>query len=282
MGILASQDIFGGPAHVLYGLGQEAGSLEQYGLTTSGRVTSPSWGAEFLLAAGTYAGDSASIDINLEGVTCANVFTTYGLTFNDIAAVTKEVRRRDPLTGAIVSTGPVSLPPPTVYEPVAPAPTSPPIAPPSPADPSPPVEPPLAPGPPIDPLPGEEPSPSPPTFAIDLIDFGPTRNWIDLWHPADPGNLAEFLVWPRWRMGDGVVDLRELLINPVENDVFYGSALMAYDGDNASDLHAQSLRHMAAPQSAAVTAPAIPEPSTSALCVLAALALAGSCRRWRA
>jgi hypothetical protein len=51
VGIRGSQDIFGGSSHLLYGLGQNAGSLDANGLAATGSVTSPTWGAEYLLEA---------------------------------------------------------------------------------------------------------------------------------------------------------------------------------------------------------------------------------------
>jgi hypothetical protein len=198
--LFAAQDTLSPTPHLLFGMGQEAGSFDSLGLSTLGATSSASWGSEMLIATGMYAGDSSLLGIDLNSSdTVANVFTSRGDWRNETASITAEVRRRDSLTGAIVSTGPISRPPPQLTV----APVKPVFEEPAPTAPVAPVVNPLpAPGTPelpaMDPAPGQAPDEPAeevlPVYVIDLEQAPITGEWPristgdwilrrdDLWH----------------------------------------------------------------------------------------------------
>lgn len=276
--VVAAQDIFNSTPHLLFGLGQRPGSLAELGISTSGRTTSPAWGQEFLVAAGRFDGDADLVDINLHGVTVANVFTTDGQAFNEIANVTKEIRRRDPVTGLVASTGPLSRPVPVV-EPAA-LEVVPPIVPPAVEQPS--IE--LTP-------PDLLPAPAAPTEKPALVELPfstplerTPAEVLGEMGPGDPPseNVPIVTGWPiarGWLSGELVSCIDYASVDLDGSEVIFQGDLgvqqhtttVAFSMTNAFDAAPGLLN--------AHNSPAVPEPSTALLALAAGAALAAPRRR---
>jgi hypothetical protein len=284
----ASQDTITATPHLLYGLGQQPGSLAAAGLNPLTSVESDAWDAELLLATGTFDATLGSIAIDYSSsITGANVFKSVGSGQTMAATVTYDSRY------AFVPPAPPTpeiQPPVVVPEPPLSPPTSPELLPPVAVDPS--VLPPLASDPaPLPELPAEQPSELPlvdvPNVIVEVLPPAPETaigEWI--------GSIERFpVLWQReLQLWDGATliaiddPLTSFVVLDADGRTHSLSLAMsrfeAIDGVDA--MHSlnlgDSLLAFASTSAAAETQ--IPEPTTAGL-VLAGIVATLSATRHR-
>jgi hypothetical protein len=262
----ASQDTITATPHLLYGLGQQPGSLAAAGLNPLTSVESDAWDAELLLATGTFDATLGSIAIDYSSsITGANVFKSVGSGQTMAATVTYDSRYAfvPPAPPTPEIQPPVALPgapelPPTVA-------VDPSVLPPMPSDPA-----------PLPELPAEQPSELPlvdvPNVIVEVLPPAPETvigEWI--------GSIERFpVLWQReLQLWDGatLIAIDDPLTPFVVLDAdgrahslsLATSRFEAIDGLGA--MHSLSLGDalLAFASTSAATETPIPEPTTAGL-----------------
>jgi hypothetical protein len=257
-----AQDTITATPHLLYGLGQEAGSLAAAGLSSSGPVEGESWGADLLLATGTFDETLGAIAIDYSSPnTVANVFTALGSAATMPASVSYDSRYAfvPPAPAMPEPQPPVALPEPPLSPPTAPV-----------------LLPPLANDPPALPeLPAELPNSDMPDVIVEDV-VPPTCEVVI------GAEIKTFPIWtydpPRW---DGALVTIDYLQRPFFLVAADGTTLsqgmsrfetLAADGTIRSLSLRDSLLSVASTHVA--TEKQIPEPATFGIASMSILVLA--------